>query len=85
MMQDLVERLAQKGISLTVTPAAKALAVEKAYDPIYGARPLKRYLQSSAQTLIAKAILGGDIAMGDTLKIDAAGGELICTKEPRGT
>ena len=85
MMQDLVERLAQKGISLTVTPAAKALAVEKAYDPIYGARPLKRYLQSSAQTLIAKAILGGDIAMGDTLKIDAADGELICTKEPRVT
>ena len=80
MMSELVQRLAQKGITLTITEQAKALAVERAYDPIYGARPLKRYLQSSAQTLIAKEILKGDVTMGSTLKIDAADGELICTR-----
>ena len=78
MMRELVERLSEKGITLEITPAAKSLAVERAYDPIYGARPLKRYLQSTAQTLIAKEILKGEIGMGSTLVIDSENGELVC-------
>ena len=76
MMLELVERLNEKGIALQITPAAKSLAVERAYDPVYGARPLKRYLQSTAQTLLAKEILKGEIGMGDTLVIDCKNGEL---------
>ena len=78
MMQELVARLAEKGIGLEMTLEAKNLAVERGYDPVYGARPLKRYLQSSVQTLIAKEILKGDIGMGATLRIDCENGELVC-------
>ncbi|MBR0414074.1 MAG: ATP-dependent chaperone ClpB [Clostridia bacterium] len=81
MMQELVERLNEKGISLEITPAAKSLAVERAYDPVYGARPLKRYLQSTAQTLLAKEILKGEIGMGDTLVIDCKDDELVIARK----
>ena len=78
MMEELVARLGEKGIQLRISDSAKSLAIERGYDPVYGARPLKRYLQSTAQTLIAKEILGGDIGLGSTLVIDAADGELVC-------
>ncbi len=78
MMAELVARLNEKGITLSVSESAKALAIERGYDPVYGARPLKRYLQSTAQTLIAKEILKGDIGMGAHLVIDAVDGELVC-------
>ena len=81
MMADLVARLNEKGIALTVSDSAKALAIERGYDPVYGARPLKRYLQSTAQTLIAKEILKGDIGMGAHLLIDAENGELVCRED----
>ena len=80
MMAELVERMSQKGIRLTISDSAKRLAIERGYDPIYGARPLKRYLQSTAQTLIAKEILKGDIGLGAELIIDEADGELVCRK-----
>ena len=78
MMAELVARLNEKGITLSVSESAKALAIERGYDPVYGARPLKRYLQSTAETLIAKEILKGDIGMGSHLVIDAENGELVC-------
>ena len=81
MMAELVARLNEKGITLSVSESAKALAIERGYDPVYGARPLKRYLQSTAQTLIAKEILKGDIGMGSHLVIDASEGELVCREE----
>jgi len=81
MMLELVERLNEKGIALEITPAAKNLAVERAYDPVYGARPLKRYLQSTAQTLLAKEILKGEIGMGDTLVIDCKDDELVIARK----
>ena len=81
MMADLVARLNEKGIALSVSESAKALAIERGYDPVYGARPLKRYLQSTAQTLIAKEILKGDIGMGAHLLIDAENGELVCKED----
>ncbi len=81
MMKDLVARLNEKLLKLEITPEAKALAIERGYDPVYGARPLKRYLQSTAQTLIAKQILKGDLSAGDTLVLDAENGELVCSKK----
>ncbi len=74
----LAERSAGGGLNLEVTDAAKNLIIDNGYDPVYGARPLKRYLQSAAETLIAKEILAGNIAAGSTLVLDAEDGKLTC-------
>ena len=81
LMEGLKKRLADKALKLEVTDAAKSLIIERGFDPIYGARPLKRYLQSAAETLIAKEILRGDLAAGSTLVLDAENGELSCRKK----
>ena len=78
MVEGLRARLADKSLKLDITDAAKALIIERGYDPLYGARPLRRYLQSSVETLIARRILSGDIAAGATLTVDVENGELIC-------
>ena len=78
MVEGLRARLADKSLKLDITDAAKALIIERGYDPLYGARPLRRYLQSSVETLIARRILSGDIADGATLTVDVENGELIC-------
>ena len=74
----LRSRLADRTLNLEMTDAAKALVIENGYDPVYGARPLKRYLQSHAETLIARTILSGDLHAGDTLVVDADNGTLVC-------
>ena len=81
LMEGLKKRLADKTLRLEVTDAAKSLIIERGFDPIYGARPLKRYLQSAAETLIAKEILRGDLAAGSTLVLDTENGELSCRKK----
>ncbi len=81
LMEGLKKRLADKTLKLEVTDAAKSLIIERGFDPIYGARPLKRYLQSAAETLIAKEILRGELAAGSTLVLDAENGELSCRKK----
>ena len=81
LMEGLKKRLADKTLKLEVTDAAKSLIIERGFDPIYGARPLKRYLQSAAETLIAKEILRGDLAAGSTLVLDTENGELNCRKK----
>ena len=81
LMQSLRKRMADKTLKLDVTDAAKSLIIERGFDPIYGARPLKRYLQSAAETLIAKEILRGDLPAGSTLVLDAENGELTCRKK----
>lgn len=70
MLKSLEKRLAAQRLKLTVTDAAKDIAVEEGYDSRFGARPLKRYLQSHIETLIAQAILKGDVSEGDTLVAD---------------
>ena len=80
LMQGLKGRLAEKLLKLEVTEEAKRLLIDRGYDPIYGARPLKRYLQSAAETLIAKEILRGELSAGSTLRLDVQGGELVCRK-----
>ena len=78
MVDGLRARLADKGLGLEITDEAKALIIDRGYDPLYGARPLRRYLQSSAETLIAREILSGDLAAGSTIVLDAENGELVC-------
>ena len=78
MVEGLKKRLADKTLSLELTDAAKDLIIERGYDPLYGARPLRRCLQSGAETLIAKKLLSGDLASGSTLVLDAENGELVC-------
>ncbi|MDD4850414.1 MAG: ATP-dependent chaperone ClpB [Gemmiger sp.] len=76
MLADLRRRLAEKQLDLVVTPAATAKIIDDGYDPIYGARPLKRYIQSHLETMIAKALLGGGYLPGDTLTVDLENGNL---------
>ena len=76
LLAGLRKRLSDKELTLTVTDAAKDLMVSAGYDPIYGARPMKRYLQSKLETLIARELLASDPAPGTELVADAEGGEL---------
>ena len=80
LMRGLKRRLAEKTLKLEVTDGAKTLLIDRGFDPVYGARPLKRYLQSSAETLIAKEILRGELPAGSTLVLDAENGRLVCRK-----
>ena len=87
LLSGLRKRLADRsagGLKLEVTDAAKQLIIDNGYDPVYGARPLKRYLQSSAETLIAKEILAGNFDTGTALVLDAKDGKLVCTPEFEG-
>ena len=78
MLADLRCRLADKQLNLTVTDAAQNAIIDGGYEPIYGARPLKRYIQAHVETMIAKEIIGGAHAAGDTLTVDAdADGKLF--------
>nr|MCR5689319.1 hypothetical protein [Clostridiales bacterium] len=63
-------------LALEITPAAREVIIENGYDPVYGARPLKRYLQSSAETLIARKILEGGVSAGSVIRVDAEDGKL---------
>ena len=78
LMEGLKKRLADRSLKLCITDKAKELIIERGYDPLYGARPLRRYLQSSVETLLARAILSGDIAAGSTLTVDVENDELVC-------
>ena len=77
MVKELSDRLADQELSLELTDAARTQVVENGYDPVYGARPLKRYLQNYVETLAAKKILSGDVHAGDTLVLDVKDGEFV--------
>ena len=77
LLADLNRRLEDKGLALTCTDAAKAHILEAAYDPLYGARPLRRYLQHTVETLLSRKIIAGEVAPGATLTVDAEQGELV--------
>ena len=78
MVASLRQRLADRSLGLEITDEAKALIIDRGYDPLYGARPLRRYLQSSVETLIARRILSGEVAPESTIVVDAVDGELRC-------
>ena len=77
MVKELSNRLADQELSLELTDAARTQVIENGYDPVYGARPLKRYLQNYVETLAAKKILSGDVHAGDTLVLDVLDGEFV--------
>ena len=76
MLESLKKRLADKQLSLTVTDNAKDLVIARGYDPMYGARPLRRYLQQSVETLLARHIIASDLAPETVLTVDEMGGKL---------
>ena len=72
----LAKRLEEKNLKLTITPAAKELIIDESFDPVFGARPMKRYIQSHLETLIARALLAGGFSDGATITVDNVDGEL---------
>ena len=83
MIADVNRRLSDRQLSCTVTPEAKEFIVENGYDPMYGARPLRRFIQRYVETLIAKTILSGDLQMDSRLVVDCQDGVLsVSVTEP---
>ncbi|MCB2296549.1 ATP-dependent chaperone ClpB [Clostridium tagluense] len=79
-LEEIKNRLKDKNISMKVTDAAKELMAEEGYDPIYGARPLKRYIENVLETSIAKKIIRGDISEGSIIGVDAKDQQIIIEK-----
>ena len=77
LVESLRKRLADRDLDLVMTDAARSLLIDRGYDPLYGARPLRRALQSSVETLVARTILRGDIKAGSTITVDARDGEFV--------
>ena len=77
MVKELNDRLADQELSLELTDAARKDVIDNGYDPVYGARPLKRYLQKYVETLTARKILSGEVHTGDTLVLDVENGEYV--------
>jgi ATP-dependent Clp protease ATP-binding subunit ClpB len=79
MFDDLGARLADRRITLEVTEAARWLIAREGYDPVYGARPLRRHIAREVETRIGRALLSSDIQEGATIRVDAADGQLTIT------
>jgi len=77
LIANLNKRLKDKQLKVEIPDAAKEYIIDSAYDPIYGARPLKRFIQSKVETLLAREIIGGDIEPETTLKIDCENASLV--------
>ena len=82
MVKSLADRMAEKQLRLILTPAAKELAIENGYDPVYGARPLKRFIQSKIETLIARTMIERELMPGDTVEVGASEGAFTVTVKP---
>ena len=78
-MDDLNKRLSDREIKVALSPEAEHFVVEHGYDPVYGARPLKRFLQKHVETLSAKLILEDQVQQGDTILIDVKDGALTAS------
>ncbi len=86
LIEDLRARLADRRLMIELTEAARELIAREGYDPVYGARPLRRYIQRSVETRIARAVIAGDIHDATTIVLDAADDELVLSwQEPGGT
>ena len=77
MLVNLNHRLEDKQLHVTLTSAAKELIIDQGFDPVYGARPLKRYLQSHVETLVARRIIAADVAPGTNMLVDVKDGQLV--------
>ena len=81
MLKKLESRLDKQNLKLEVTQAAKDLIVDGGYDVTFGARPLKRYIESNVETKVARAILQGNMDEGDTIIVDAKDGEITVSSK----
>ena len=81
LMKDMNRRVADRNLTIELTEEGRNLVTEQGYDPVYGARPLKRYLQKNVETLVARLILSNTLNSGDTVLIDAEDGHLTCRKK----
>jgi ATP-dependent Clp protease ATP-binding subunit ClpB len=77
LFRELQHRLADRGTTLELTEQARRLIAEHGYDPVYGARPLRRYLAHELETRIGRALLSGDLREGAVIRVDVRNGELI--------
>jgi len=84
LLRGLTRRLEGRKMRLELTDKARTLLVDEGYDPVYGARPLKRAIQRLVQDPLALRVLAGDFKQGDTINVDQAGGELKFTREETG-
>jgi ATP-dependent Clp protease ATP-binding subunit ClpB len=84
-LRRLMQRLEERKIMVELTPTAKAQLIEEGYDPVYGARPLKRVIQRRILDPLAMRVLQGDFREGDVIRVDAAGGELTFSKQEPAT
>jgi ATP-dependent Clp protease ATP-binding subunit ClpB len=75
--EDLRQRLVERGVGLELSDEAKDFIARKAYDPVYGARPLKRYLQHEVETKIGRALIAGEITEGSTIQVEVEDGTLV--------
>jgi ATP-dependent Clp protease ATP-binding subunit ClpB len=82
LLDELNERLVDRDLHIELTDAAKTYVIDNGYDPVYGARPLKRFLQKNVETLAARVILEGNANMGDTITLDVKDGELTTSVRP---
>ena len=76
LTKSLAARMAEKQLHLEITDAAKDYIISHSYDPAFGARPIKRYLQTHVETLIARTIIAGELVAGETVAVDVKNGEL---------
>jgi ATP-dependent Clp protease ATP-binding subunit ClpB len=76
---ELRQRLAERRITVELTDAAREVIAHQGYDPVYGARPLRRYISHEVETLVGRALLHGDVQDGATVRVDAEHGELVVT------
>ena len=76
LLTQLNARLTDKELSVELTEDAKRFIIDEAYDPVYGARPLRRYLQHTVETLVSRKIVAGEVRPGDVIVVDCADGEL---------
>jgi len=81
MLNDLRDRLAERRMALEVSEDARRLIAEQGFDPIYGARPLRRYIAREVETPIGRALIAGDARDGAVIRIGEAGGELVVSYE----
>jgi len=81
MLDDLRSRLADRRMTLEVSDAARRFVAEQGFDPVFGARPLRRFIAHEVETRIARALLGGDIQDGATITVDVRGGEFVVEYE----
>ena len=80
LSRSLANRLAERGIVMTLTDSAVDAIADAGFDPIYGARPLKRYMQGKLETMLARKLVAGEILPGDTIAVEAEAGELVVRK-----